>query len=99
MESSHTQENLNSRPSLYLKGSIFFDSQGKEVLKDKNGKSYLMDSNVKAHWRSVETILSKPGSYICTLEELIDKIPKSHKNKKTQRILDKFLQLDLIGLN
>ncbi|MAF77703.1 MAG: hypothetical protein CME60_06025 [Halobacteriovoraceae bacterium] len=92
------QKNQVHRPSLFLKGSIFFDPNGKEVLKDRMGKTYLMDNQVKSHWRSVERILSKPGHSIFTLDELVEKIPKQHKNEQTTRILKKFLELDLIGL-
>ncbi len=84
--------------TLYLKGSIYFDSEGKEVLKDKLGKSYLMDTNIKTHWRIVESILSCPGNSITTIDELISKIPKSKRREQTQRIISKFLELDLIGL-
>ena len=94
--SQNTYESPSS--TLYLKGSIYFDSQGKEVLKDKLGKTYLMDTNIKTHWRIVESILSCPGNSITTIEELISKIPKSKMKEETQRIISKFLELDLIGL-
>ncbi len=84
---------------LYLKGSIFFDSDGREILKNKNGKSYLMDQQIKTLWKSVESIMSKPGLLITNINDLFSMLPPHQRTNESERLLKKFVELELIGVH
>lgn len=99
MKENHILKNFQTHSGLFLKGSIFFDSEGKEILRNINGNSYFMDNKIKALWKSIETTLSRPGYLISNLDELFKSLPPDQKTQESKNLLKKFIELDLIGVN
>ncbi len=98
MKELSTDKHSSTQYHLFLKGSIYFDQKGKEILKNQAGQSFLMDENIKELWKAIETILSRPGHFISGLNALMSKLPHKLNNKVNESLIQKFIELDLIGV-